>query len=264
VVVTSSLGRNLDPNRIILGDNPERVFVKSMSGGKIEDAHNFLSGGNFDNTSVTILIGTNNIGRGDSVATCVTKYKEMVNSVLLSQPSAHINLIELPLRSDRDDLSRSIIALNKQIRSLCDTNNRLHFIDLSIESSDLIDGLHLNRLGNHKLVTAIRRALIPGFLPSPLRNQQSQYPDSRFRLQQSQAMMAPRHAQMQGYPPNTRHAKTQGSRQQEREDVLSLPSWNTRPSQQHMHASVDNPRQLENLLTQALFKLINSVYTQCS
>jgi hypothetical protein len=91
VVVTSSLGRNLDPNRIWLGDKPERVFVKSMSGGKIEDAHNFLRSGNFNNASVSILIGTNNIGKGESVDACFTKYKAMVDTVLISQPSALIN-----------------------------------------------------------------------------------------------------------------------------------------------------------------------------
>jgi hypothetical protein len=116
----------------------------------------------------------------------------MVDTVRISQPSALINLIELPQRSDRDNLSRTITHFNEQIQSLCDSSNRLHYIDLPIEPADLLDGLHLNRSGNYKLVTAIRRAIIPGFIPPPPRSQlpprhsqnkpvdfqQPQYPDS--------------------------------------------------------------------------------------
>jgi hypothetical protein len=167
LVVTSSLGRSLDPNRLLFDDNSDRVFVKSMPGGRIEDAHNLLKSDRFSNLSVTVMIGTNNISRGESVEECLSKYQSMLDTVMATQPSADINILELPKRDDNPALNSVITEFNLRLQRLCSTNARLHFVNFQIEPSDLVDGLHLNRTGNHKLVTAIRTALIPGYSPRP-------------------------------------------------------------------------------------------------
>lgn len=170
LVVTSSLGRDLDTKRLLPRTNSERVTIRSMSGGKIEDAHKVVSNTAFENTSVSILIGTNNIGSGESSTICFTKYKEMVATVLETQPDASVNLIELPRRLDHPKRNTVIEDLNNKIRSLCESDSRLHFTSLPIEPSDLDrDGLHLNPSGTHKLVIAIRKAVIPDYIPPPRR-----------------------------------------------------------------------------------------------
>jgi hypothetical protein len=270
VIVTDSLGRNLDPHRLLLGENPDRVFVKSMSGGRIEDANNFLKSGNFINTTVTILTGTNNIGKGESADICLTKYKEMVDTVLNTQPSAHINLLEIPPRFDNANLNSTISILNQRIRSLCDLNSRLHYYEVPIDQSDILDGLHLNRAGNHKLVTTIRFALIPGYNPPPPRssssprslqnreiNNRNEQPHNRFNgnfrqpTWNSSPKLEPPHVAVPANP--WQWQKTQA-------DWIQSPPRQTPPQ----FAPQDNRKDpmlsqpFEKLLSQALIKFLSS------
>jgi hypothetical protein len=169
--VTSSLGRSLDPRRLLPG-HEDRVYIKSMSGGRIEDATNVLVNTKYTNSTVSILIGTNNIGSGQSATECFDKYKDMVTKTLASQPDAQINLIELPQRMDNPKRNRAILQLNEMLRSLISTDPRLQYMSADIEEGDLEpDGLHLNPTGTFKLVIALRKAILPNYTPPRLRSQ---------------------------------------------------------------------------------------------
>jgi hypothetical protein len=83
---------------------------------------------------------------------------------------AEVFVMEIPPRLDNPDLISTIKDLNNQLCDMCKSSDRLHFIAQGITTDDLCwDHLHLSSKGTHKLVSSIRRALIPGYVP-PSRN----------------------------------------------------------------------------------------------
>jgi hypothetical protein len=165
-IITDSLGRSLDEKRLIPRYlSTEETSIKVLSGGKIEEVTSLL--GNLQHTylSVSILVGTNNVGKGEGAKEFRKRYEDMVTCALASQP-APVHLVELPPRVDKPGLNRTINEMNKFIQETCSRDKRLHLVSPGIDPRDLDkDGLHLERSGIHKLVVELRRALIPDYVP---------------------------------------------------------------------------------------------------
>jgi hypothetical protein len=96
LTITSSIGRALDYWRI-LPRSQERVFVKPISGRKMQTNTHFLKKSTHTYKSITILVGGNNMSAGDSLQSCVEGFHVLLQIVQEHHPRSSINLYRKPI-----------------------------------------------------------------------------------------------------------------------------------------------------------------------
>ena len=132
--------------------------------------------------AVVLLCGINNLGRQDSVQSCLDDYTKLLQTTReVLQPRQLMVLSVLPVRAlSADQQSRQIngqvAVLNQQLAELC-RRSEASFVVLTniIQGPDgglagemTGDGLHLNAAGYKKIAAEVRRQLASGRIQRPL------------------------------------------------------------------------------------------------
>jgi curved DNA-binding protein CbpA len=167
LVITSSIGRDLDYRRILPGSQ-DRVFVKPMSGGKIENATKYLEKTEYSYKSITILMGGNNISGGDSTEICLNKFCDLFKLIDARHANTRINICEIPPRP-AEPIRNKLASLNHGIKELCTASASRSWVPVNIDSSGkyfVDDRLHLSHVGTAQLALDIRHAIDPTRPPS--------------------------------------------------------------------------------------------------
>ena len=81
LVITSSLGRNLQSKGIGQG-----VRVKSISGARIEQVEESIKAAEVQYSTITILVGSNNVSNKESAESCMGKFDSLIQSTRQTQP----------------------------------------------------------------------------------------------------------------------------------------------------------------------------------
>ena len=190
IVVTSSLGKDLDAKKIA-PNSENRVYVKAMSGARINNIKNFIEHTPFQHKSVTVLVGGNDVDSGKTVQQCCDEFKLLLDSIRSNNPDAIINLVEIPPRINNEDVKGRIYDLNQWLSNYCmePENDDCYFIRNGLDESPRFyqgDKIHLSCHkggGASRLAMSIRMAVMscetpiegPGqFPPSPSQNEQWQ------------------------------------------------------------------------------------------
>ncbi|HTS16522.1 MAG TPA: GDSL-type esterase/lipase family protein [Verrucomicrobiae bacterium] len=123
--------------------------------------------------TVVLMCGINNIGRGDSVQSCVENYQKLLLAIHSSlKPRSIVVLSVMPVRqSPVDEKSRrmndEVLAFNASLKPLCSERDEI-FVDVNtavtnasggLASELTIDGLHLNQEGYKAIAKIIRNFL---------------------------------------------------------------------------------------------------------
>jgi hypothetical protein len=124
--------------------------------------------------AVLLLCGINNLGRGETVESCVLKYQRLLQNAqkalnprktfVISVPPVRQSLLDEKSRR----LNQNISAFNEQLKSLCSGTNVV-FINVNGVVADragglleelTADGLHLNPSGYRAVASVICEALL--------------------------------------------------------------------------------------------------------
>ena len=164
-VYTSSLGQKLVANKIAVKSN-SNVEVEFKRGGKVDDSFDAVKRDcqKYEFDSVSFLVGGNNMDSVESVESCYQKYEEMISYVHEQNPSANINIIKIPPRSQSNVPDEVILETNIKIKKLNQNLMKLQdydnvfvhsvFTDIGCDIAD--DGVHLTKMGTIKLANVIR------------------------------------------------------------------------------------------------------------
>ena len=144
--LTDSLGKYLDQSKLGKG---ESVTMKAISGGHITDGQRLFAKTKYQNKSVSILLGTNDISDGMHVEECTQEYTKLVTGILDTQKNAKIFLFEIPprIRPNMEQKNAERCELNQQIKALAETHERLTFVQTGINMHPkfyMDDGVHVH------------------------------------------------------------------------------------------------------------------------
>ena len=167
LIITSSLGKDLDPEHIAPAAK-QKICVKSIRGGKIEDLTAFMKRTPYQHKSVNLLVGGNDIDGGLSVELCYNNYTELITAVRDNNPGATINIMEVPQRIHNESASKQILQLNEQLYDLCtlEEYNDCYFYYNGMDRNPKFfqnDGIHLSTFrggGASRLAMSFRRAVL--------------------------------------------------------------------------------------------------------
>ena len=156
LVITSSLGRNLQSKGI-----GQEVRVKSISGARIEQVEESIKAAEVQYSTITILVGSNNVSNKESAESCMGKFDSLIQSTRQKQPQANIQICRIPprLKQPHPNHNHKVGKLNYLISRKCESTNGLHFIDLKIPSHQECfhgDGVHLSQRGTARLAIVIK------------------------------------------------------------------------------------------------------------
>ena len=155
LMLMDSCCRHLDGKR--LGD---KVTVKTVSSGKIEELEHVIK--QYDRAQfeeATVLAGIFNIRRGESVSSTMDRFKALVNTIFVKNPSIkRVNICQNPpCFRPRKDYSY-IQELNSRLAGWCANNDRLNYVANNIgPNPDFIshDGTLLTHWGTARLALSI-------------------------------------------------------------------------------------------------------------
>jgi len=123
--------------------------------------------------NLVLMCGVNDLGRGESIASCVTNYERLILNVHSTvNPRKTIVLSVMPVRNSAVDgesrsLNGRIVEFNRELEAVCG-RNRAQFVDITPEvaapdgglSPELTkDGLHLNPQGYRRLADILAGTL---------------------------------------------------------------------------------------------------------
>ena len=167
IVVTSSLGKDLDSQRLI-PQSSSKVYVKAMSGARIKDIQKFIEGTPFEHKSVTVLVGGNNISNGQSMDQCCEDYTSLLRSISENNPEARINVVKIPPRIGDEEVTKRIYDFNQWLYDMCHSSEskNLTFIRNGLSKNTWLyqaDKIHLSVHrggGVSRLSMSIRKAIL--------------------------------------------------------------------------------------------------------
>ncbi|CAH1788314.1 unnamed protein product, partial [Owenia fusiformis] len=158
LVIGSSIIRDFDENKL---NNTE---VKCISGGKIKDVHEHLSKLNKPGPKpykrIILQVASNDASQKDAKPEpIVNEYKLMVTGAKTICDEVHVSSI-IP-RTDKKSAQDVLAAVNAELDSLCDADEKLNFINndktFRLQDGSINDGyldnrgLHLTYAGSNKL-----------------------------------------------------------------------------------------------------------------
>ena len=160
LILTSSLGKHLDANRIAPNATLP-VIVQPISGGQTDSILDLLIQEDTPCMSVSILVGGNDIANGSTVSTCMENFENMIYTVRSKNKNCTINFIEIPERSAPTRVNRNIYDLNHELFDMCNSpyNTDCFFFRNGVinENQRMFaqDGVHLSYLGTAKLAMTL-------------------------------------------------------------------------------------------------------------
>tara|TARA_Y100001934_G_C12315239_1_gene757060 strand:+ start:1064 stop:1699 length:636 start_codon:yes stop_codon:yes gene_type:complete len=139
--------------------NDKRMVNRGIGGDVVEGVYDrlgFLM--NCEPDALFLLIGINNLNRGDSIKETFEGYKKIVNRIKNYNPKLQLYILSiLPINKEKflgepKITNKKIAKLNKKLKNLAKTVNAVYldlnskYLDSNLQlSSDYsIDGLHLN------------------------------------------------------------------------------------------------------------------------
>ena len=212
IIITSSLGKDLNAERLAPSSH-SRVYVKAISGAKINDIRRFVEHAPFEHKSVTILVGGNDVDEGKPLKDCAADYTALLDSIRKNNPEAHISFVEVPPRMNNDEVRNRIYNTNQWLSELCaDPNNEdCTFIRNGLtERADLYqdDKIHLSKHkggGVSRLAMSIRSAVMACEAPADVHIKgRNVAPPNQYRRR---PMSAPRGDWRDDYSPRN-HGRT--------------------------------------------------------
>ena len=135
----------------------QELFVSHAFGGaRIEDISKKIEEVQVsDECHVVVMVGTNNL-QSDGTAMIMDKYKELVNT-LKAKRLRKASIVEILARRDLSNYNNSKrIAMNIQLKELCE-KNEIEFLEVAVDRDSMLDsrGLHLNFSGQDKVARSI-------------------------------------------------------------------------------------------------------------
>jgi len=135
----------------------QELFVSQAFGGaRIEDISKKVEEIQVsDECHIVVMVGTNNL-QSDGTAMIMDKYKELVNK-LKAKRLRKASIVEILARRDLSNYNNSKrIAMNIQLKELCE-KNEIEFLEVAVDKNSMLDsrGLHLNFSGQDKVARSI-------------------------------------------------------------------------------------------------------------
>jgi len=156
LIIGDSLLRDFDDSTF------ENTTVQSISGATIADVFNELEKREDLNTFANVIIhaGTNDISRDISVDLSVSSLEAIITHIMLKAPTATVFVSGVCPRT-KGHVSEQGEILNIALKELAvrldchfiDASTRMTYRDGSIDSAQLVDGLHLSARGTETLAT---------------------------------------------------------------------------------------------------------------
>lgn len=151
-----------------------------LSAAEIHDVEELVSAVSVQETSeVLLLVGINDLARGQSVEVCLARYEKLLATVRDRLHPRRIWVLSvMPVQTagateDRAGLNRQAVAFNRALRELCGRESA-RFLDLQPAVADRdgglrtdfsLDGLHLNPKG-YRAISAVIFAALKEALPA--------------------------------------------------------------------------------------------------
>ena len=165
LVVTSSLGRDLDISRLAPGAE-HHITLKVISGGTTARVLDFIARSRYSQITTTLLVGGNDISNGVSVDDCLENFKTVIAAIHNKNPECIVNIVEVPQREGPTTLKRGIHELNSKLYDLCDSTKHCYFYHNAVDNANPshfhLDKTHLSRKGTIRLAMVVRSAIMDG------------------------------------------------------------------------------------------------------